>query len=63
MTLFSALRIIAETHTRDDDAVGFVIEVGASPMSYASPHPPERYNEAWRVVREQLNMQTEPKAR
>lgn len=60
MTLFTALRILAETHTRDDAAVGFVIMAGASPMSYVSPHSPERYNEAWKVVREQLHMQTEP---
>lgn len=61
MTLFEALRILAETHTRDDDQVGLVIIAGASPFSVVSPHPPERYNEAWRIVREQLRMQTEPR--
>lgn len=61
MTLFSALSVLAETHTRDDDVTGFVIVDGASPASPMSPHPVERYNEAWNVVREQLHMQTFPR--
>lgn len=60
MTLFEAIRILADTHTRDDDVTGFVIMVGASPHSMVNPHPIERYNEAWRVLREQTHMQTEP---
>lgn len=61
MTLFDALRILAETHTRDDDLTGFVIMSGAGPFSPMCPHPPGRYNEAWDTVREQLHMQTFPK--
>lgn len=61
MTLFEALHVLAETHTRDDDVTGFVIMVGASPASPMSPHPVERYNEAWNIVREQLHMKTFPK--
>ncbi len=61
MTLFEALRVLAETHTRDDDFTGFAIMIGASPSHPEGPHPVERYNEAWNVVREQLHMQTFPK--
>lgn len=60
MTLFEALRVLAETHTRDDDVTGFVVMVGVSPASPMSPHPVEAYNEAWNVVREQLHMATFP---
>lgn len=61
MTLFDALRVLAETHTRDDDRIGFTIVVGASPASPMSQYPVEIYDQAWDVVREQLHMQTFPK--
>lgn len=63
MTLFEAIRVLAETHTRDDDVTGYVIMVGVSPASQMNPHPIERYNEAWRVLREQTHMQTDPAKR
>lgn len=55
-TLFEALRYLAEMHTGDDDVTGFVVH-----------HVPRLlegdqsdYVRAWRIVREQLRLQTEP---
>lgn len=59
MTLFDALRILAETHTRDDRQVGFVVEAGL-PSPYVRRHSQEDYLAAWKVVREQLHMQVDP---
>lgn len=57
MTLFNALLILANTHTREDSLTGFIVEI-TSP--YTSRYSREEYIEAWKVVREQLNLQTEP---
>jgi len=62
MTLYNALRILAETHTRDHDRMGFVIEVGA-PSPYTMKFSMNEYMEAWRVLRVQLGMQAETDAR
>lgn len=59
MTLYDALRVLAESHTRDDNQVGFVIVAGI-PSPYTSRHSPEDYYTAWKVLREQLHMQTKP---
>jgi hypothetical protein len=60
MTLFQAIRILAETHTRDDGVTGFVVMAGVGPHDYGNPHPVDRYMEAWQVVREQAYMQVAP---
>lgn len=58
MTLFDALRILANCHTRDDDWVGFCVESTVAPWS-VSEHSQGDYIKAWGVVREQMHMQTE----
>jgi hypothetical protein len=60
MTLSRAINILASVHTRDDDQMGYVILAGASWHPHETPFSMEEYNEAWRVLREQSNMQTEP---
>lgn len=55
MTLFRAVHILAEVHTRGDAELGFRIEVGASPyhaswISYAD------WQEAWGVVRREVGL-------
>ena len=57
MTLFQALRILAECHTREDPERGFVVEMGVTSPRW---HAQADYVEAWRVVREQLSLQTKP---
>lgn len=59
VTLFDALRVLADSHTRDDHQMGFIIEA-ALPSPYVMRHSMDDYNRAWAVVREQLHMQTEP---
>jgi hypothetical protein len=61
-TLFDALRILAETHTREDHLMGFVVEVGAGPGPY-SRWSQGAYIKAWKIVREQCHMPTEPEKR
>ena len=58
MTLFDALRILAEVHTSADMQTGFDVEMGAMPEHYQCSK--SDYVEAWRVIREQLNLVTEP---
>jgi hypothetical protein len=60
MTLSRAIYILASVHTRDDDVTGYVILAGAHWNSYETPFSQLEYNEAWQVLREQSNMQTEP---
>ncbi|HEX7012427.1 MAG TPA: hypothetical protein VF161_06765 [Steroidobacteraceae bacterium] len=55
MTLFEALRLLAEVHTRYDDEIGFTISMGATPDTV--PH--DLYVEAWRVVRREAMLPTE----
>jgi hypothetical protein len=59
MTLEKALYILASTHTRDDDLMGFVVEWAPSP-SYAWQHSQSDYIEAWKTVRAHIHFQTEP---
>lgn len=54
-TLFDALRVLAECHTRDSDGIGFTIHSSVAPWEFA-PHPWAHYNKAWEIVREQLHM-------
>lgn len=61
MPLSRALHVLAETHTRDDSIVGFVVEPYASIGSSASRHSQYDYIEAWRAVRAHLHMQIDPK--
>jgi hypothetical protein len=60
VTLSQALHILAETHTRDDDEIGFTVQayVGNDFLTYR--YSREEYIEAWKVVREHAHMQTEP---
>ncbi len=57
--LHEALQILADTHTRDDRAFGFVIMAGAGWTPYGRWSQQE-YNNAWRVVREQLGYGVDP---
>lgn len=59
MTLFEALRVLATTHTRDDDQLGFVLVAGLPHWPF-SEFSHEDYTEAWRIVRHELHMPTEP---
>lgn len=49
MTLIEALGILSRVHTRDDDQLGYVVMMGASPE-----YDGHRYIEAWGVVRQLL---------
>jgi hypothetical protein len=60
MTLSKAIYILASIHTRDDDQIGYVILAGASWRPLETPFSQAEYTEAWKVLREQSNMQTEP---
>ena len=60
MTLSRAINILASVHTRDDDVTGYVILAGAYWRPHETPFSQAEYNEAWKVLREQSNMQTEP---
>lgn len=61
-TLFDALRVLAECHTRDADGIGFTIHSSVAPWEF-SAHPWAHYNKAWEIVREQLHMQVSPEVR
>lgn len=60
MTLSQAIYILATVHTRDDPVVGYVIMAGAMWRPYETPFDAEQYNEAWKVLREQAGLPTEP---
>jgi len=56
VTLNEALRLLADCHTRSNNDIGFVVD----------PHPgielsKDEYRDAWRIVRDHLHMQTEPR--
>jgi hypothetical protein len=60
MTLNEALHILADHHTCDDDVTGYTVET--TPKSWHASHWSQAdYINAWRVVREHLHLQTEPK--
>lgn len=59
MTLDEALLILATVYTQDDDAAGYAVH--AYPMAEYRGIPTSRWLIAWRVVREHLHMQVEPK--
>lgn len=61
MPLSKALHILATIHTGDDDQVGFVVHVGASPRWSLSTVSQHEYIDAWRSVRAHIHLQTEPK--
>ena len=63
MELAEALDILANIHTRDDDAVGFVVLAGAQWRPYESQWSQDQYIEAWGVVRRHTFMQTKPNSR
>jgi hypothetical protein len=50
MPLSTALLILADIHTRDDDQVGYIVELGARP-DYGCRWSMAEYIEAWGVVR------------
>lgn len=60
MTLDQALHVLAEIHTKDDDATGFVLLIGAHANDYRTQWTQADHIEAWRVVRQHLHMQTQP---
>ncbi len=62
MPLRKALLILAAFHTRDDDEIGFVVELHPRhPSLNLTPYSQADYIEAWRSVRAHVHMQTEPK--
>lgn len=64
MSLDQALHILASVHTRDDDAIGFHVRMGVSEVGWQAGHECSQsdYIEAWKVVRDHIHMQTEPKS-
>jgi hypothetical protein len=59
MPLSRALHILASVHTRDDDQVGFVVELGIAPYwDIGHPVSKDEYIRAWEAVRANLHMQT-----
>jgi hypothetical protein len=61
MPLSKALYILATIHTRDDDQIGFVVEMRASPRWSVSPISEHDYVRAWEAVRAHVHLQIEPK--
>ncbi len=47
--LVSALKVLSDSHTRDDDTAGYVVEMGSMPPPYIDQ---SRYVEAWGEVRQ-----------
>ena len=60
MPLSKALYILASTHTRDDDQIGFVVLAGAGQYGYFSGWSPSDYFRAWEAVRAACHMQVKP---
>lgn len=54
-TLFDALLVLAKAHTQDDSITGFYVMPAADSFR-VDQHD---YVKAWRIVREQLHLQTE----
>lgn len=54
-TLLDALKVLARAHTGDDDGVGFVVMPMADTLSIGQ----REYVEAWKIVREHLQLQTD----
>ena len=63
MDIGSAIRLLCEVHTRDDDRVGFTVEMGATPSHGPSHWHEDNYVEAWRALRRAIEMATEPEAK
>jgi len=58
-TLFDAMLVLARTHTRDDDQVGFTLQ--SAPILWEqTEYSREHYLKAWEIVREQLSMSARP---
>lgn len=57
----TALRILCEVHTSNDDVVGFRIEMGATPQHRFVPE--RDYIAAWAAVREACCLPTRPERR
>lgn len=56
MPLSKALYILAEFHTKDDDLMGFVIEMHPSdPYMNLTPFTRDDYYRAWESVRAHIN--------
>jgi hypothetical protein len=55
-----ALFILARTHTRDDDQLGFNIVTGVYPSDPVNEFGASEYLEAWATVRKHLHMPFEP---
>lgn len=58
-TLFGALYVLANAHTRDDREAGFTVSHMAD-IGVRFGISQGDYIEAWKVVRQQLGMQVEP---
>lgn len=59
MNLDMALKILVDSHTRDNDFSGFTVESMRDNFSRWSDHD---YIEAWKTVRTHLHMQVDPQA-
>ncbi len=60
MPLSKALHILASVHTRDDDQMGFSIEMSVPRWSTSSVSPRD-YIRAWESVRAHIHFQIDPK--
>jgi hypothetical protein len=49
--LRDALKLLSDAHTRDDDRVGFVVEVMANPLCDRG-----EYIDAWSIVRQAIGL-------
>lgn len=60
MTLYEALAILCQVHTRSHPELGFIIEIGASPESAAHVPGPMKsvhdYVAAWEIVRKEAGL-------
>lgn len=57
MSLCRALSLLVEAHTRDDDRVGFTVEMGGPDRFLGSGAD---YITAWAVIRRAVGRQTHP---
>ena len=61
MDIGSAIRLLCEVHTKDNDDSGFVVNVGAHPQRHLhSDWHVDNYLRAWNTLRRAIEMPTEP---
>jgi hypothetical protein len=60
MNLFQAMTVLADVHTREDDQLGYVVEMAPSLMLRASRFTESEYTDAWGVIRREAGLPFEP---